>query len=197
MKNISIKRLTKTEKLLFEKPFVKVPLFMVSFFLLGMISSFQIPEGSRASLYLGSSIGFATSLYLIFFVIYLMRRSLKSLFTSRNLIGLFISYVLFVATLTLLFSMAYGAIEDFGKGYLTYGDCTEEFSPAMIDSDEQISHEYYYFSAVTFFTIGYGDICPMGWSKYLAIFNGFIGNFIMVVIMVIVISSYINRASRK
>lgn len=36
-----------------------------------------------------------------------------------------------------------------------------------------------YFSAVTFFTIGYGDFYPMGSLKFFAAFEGFIGLFMM------------------
>jgi len=43
-------------------------------------------------------------------------------------------------------------------------------------------------------TIGYGDICPMGWSKYVALFNGFVVNFIAVVIMVMVVSAFLKRS---
>ena len=37
----------------------------------------------------------------------------------------------------------------------------------------------YYHSVITFFTIGYGDVYPQGWSRLLSGFEGFIGVFMM------------------
>ena len=37
-----------------------------------------------------------------------------------------------------------------------------------------------YFSGITFLTIGYGEVMPMGfWGSFLAIVEGFIGMFLM------------------
>jgi potassium channel LctB len=36
-------------------------------------------------------------------------------------------------------------------------------------------YDGYYFSGATQLTIGYGDIVPSGWVKYLALFQGFLG----------------------
>lgn len=41
----------------------------------------------------------------------------------------------------------------------------------------------YWFSGVTQLTIGYGDIVPMGWVKYLALFQGFLGFLFTVLIL--------------
>ena len=41
----------------------------------------------------------------------------------------------------------------------------------------------YYFSGVTQLTIGYGDISPHGWVKYLALFQGFLGFLFTVLIL--------------
>lgn len=91
----------------------------------------------------------------------------------------------------------YDLSDNLGKGYLTYGTCSDTFIPESAVNASQISHEYFYFSAVTFFTVGYGDICPMGWNKGLALFNAFIGHFISVVVMVIVISYYLKRRNEE
>jgi hypothetical protein len=37
----------------------------------------------------------------------------------------------------------------------------------------------FYYSAVTFFTIGYGDFYPIGWIRWIACFEGFCGMFLM------------------
>jgi hypothetical protein len=36
-----------------------------------------------------------------------------------------------------------------------------------------------YFSAITFFTVGYGDCSPLGFFKILAHLEGFVGVFLM------------------
>lgn len=41
----------------------------------------------------------------------------------------------------------------------------------------------YWFSGVTQLTIGYGDIVPMGWVKYLALFQGFLGFLYTILIL--------------
>lgn len=115
------------------------------------------------------------------------------MYSATNLLGIFVSYILFIISLSIFFAFGYGAIEDAGLGYLTYGRCSDDFVPSMIQTDSDKSTDYFYYTTVTFFTIGYGDICPMGIAKYLSIFNGFIGNFVTVVLMVIVISSYLKR----
>ena len=64
----------------------------------------------------------------------------------------------------------------------------------MIDSeDPNLSHDYLYFSTITFFAVGYGDVCPMGLCKTLAMVTAFAGNLINVVLMAIVVTLYVNR----
>jgi potassium channel LctB len=41
----------------------------------------------------------------------------------------------------------------------------------------------YYFSGATQLTIGYGDIAPHGWVKYLALFQGFLGFLYAILIL--------------
>ncbi len=41
----------------------------------------------------------------------------------------------------------------------------------------------YYFSGTTQLTIGYGDIVPFGWIKYLALFQGFLGFLFTILIL--------------
>ncbi|MFH1750199.1 MAG: ion channel [Candidatus Micrarchaeota archaeon] len=124
---------------------------------------------------------------------YLIRKPIDKLLTAENLGSLLLSYALFVFGILLLISFSYLELNRFGLGYLTYGKCTDTFSPALMESDSNISHDYFYFSAVTFFTIGYGDICPMGLSKYLSIVTVFMGNIVTVILMAIVITLYLRR----
>jgi len=118
------------------------------------------------------------------------------LFKAQNLWRLLVSYVLFIIAVLLLFSLGYLSIERMHKGYLTYGQCSDHFDVIKIEMDSYKATDYFYFSTITLFTVGYGDICPMGWSKFLSMFNAFVGNFIAVILMVLVITAYVNRNKR-
>jgi hypothetical protein len=190
-KNFS--RLQRVESFFYERPYIKVPLFFI-FFALGIwIFDFWLGDYSGVFRDLGLLLTLMLSLYLTFFIVYLIRHSFKRLLIASNLGTLIISYVIFILCIIFLFSRAYVAVESSGKGYLTYGTCTDDYNVGMLKNDPQISQSYFYYSAVTFFTIGYGDICPMGFNKTVSIANGFVGNFVNVVLMVIVISSYLKR----
>lgn len=189
----NLSKLSKLERFLYYKPIIKVPLVLLGVFLLRLFFYFNFSEDSLILSDLSFIVMFLLSLYLIFFVVYLIKHSFQKLLTATSFISLFFSYMLFIVSVLLLFTSAYDLMEKTDNGYLKYGECSDLFNPTMIQKDPQLSHNYFYFSSVTLFTVGYGDICPMGWDKYLALINAFIGNFINVVIMVIVISNYLKR----
>ncbi|MBN2668608.1 MAG: hypothetical protein JXR60_05195 [Bacteroidales bacterium] len=43
----------------------------------------------------------------------------------------------------------------------------------------QITADSFYFSIITYLTVGYGDYCPIGFEKWLAGIEGFVGVFLM------------------
>ena len=135
--------------------------------------------------------------YLLFFVIQTIGKSLKSLITANNIIVLLLSYAVFMFCILLFFASMYDITTNMGKGYLTYGTCSDKFDKSMIQTDSQKSDDHFYFSAVTLFTVGYGDICPMGWDKTIAIINAFVGVGINAILMVLVISNYMDRKKSK
>jgi len=53
--------------------------------------------------------------------------------------------------------------------------------PGWLASDVKVNS--YYFSAITQLTIGYGDIRPVGSGRLIAVFQGLIGLFILVVVL--------------
>ena len=120
--------------------------------------------------------------YLLLFMAFIIRHSLKNLFSASNMWTVFLSYIIFIFCVLLLFSSGY-----------RYMECSSQFSPSMIGSDSLKSEDFFYFSAITFFTVGYGDVCPIGWNKQVAIFNAFVGVFINTILMVVVISAYLKR----
>jgi potassium channel LctB len=190
-----IEQFSKLEKFFYEKPLVKIPIFVVSIILILFLVP-VIAQGRNWESYLSLFFIFLLNVYLFFFIIFILRHTLKSLFKAENMWRLFASYLLFVVCVLLLFSFGYRSIEKQNKGYLTYGKCSDYFEPSMIEKDSSRATNYLYFSAITLFTVGYGDICPMGWDKWLAMVNAFIGNFISVVLMVVVITAYVNRVNK-
>jgi len=176
---------------LFHKP-VWVVLFILffGFFFLSLgtgsgIFAFQLI--SKILLYV------AGPLYTIFYIFVMIGRSLNHMLTAQSLWKMAFGYVLCIFGIILLLSMGYYTIDALGKGYLTYGTCSDKFDPSMISSDALRSSNHLYFAAITFFTVGYGDVCPMGWSKLLAIINASIGHFFSAVVMVIVVTLYFKR----
>ena len=129
--------------------------------------------------------------------LYLIRKPLGRLLSAKDIVSLLGSYVMFVIGILLVISTLFGAVEDLHLGYLTHGPTSDKFSSDVIDSkDPNISHDYLYFSAITFFSVGYGDICPMGLCKTLAMLTAFAGNVVTVVLMGIVVSLYLNRRNK-
>lgn len=189
----NLSKLSKLEKILYYKPWIKVPLVIIGVSIFRLLLYLNFPEDNAIILNLSFIVMFLLSLYLVFFLIYRIKSSFQRLITAKSFMGLIFSYSLFILSVLLLFTSAYDAMETMNRGYLKYGDCSDSFNDAMIKKDSQLSHNYFYFSASTLFTVGYGDICPMGWDKYLALVNAFIGNFINVIIMAIVISNYLKR----
>lgn len=128
--------------------------------------------------------------------LYLIRKPLERLFTARDLFSLLLSYVMFIVGILLVISVIFMVVEDLHLGYLTY-DPTQKLSRDMIDDkNPNLSQDYLYFSAVTFFSVGYGDVCPMGLCKTVAMLTAFAGNIVTVVLMAIVVSVYLSRRSR-
>ena len=62
----------------------------------------------------------------------------------------------FAALITIiLFAYIYWTISIFGTGHLQFNNCS------VIDPSIE-SENWFYFSSVTFYSLGYGDICPIG-----------------------------------
>lgn len=186
--------ISRLESVLYRRALVKIPAVFICIIFLFYVAVLLIPQGNHALTIVNVLLSTFLSAYIIGFMLVLIRRSFKRLTTARSLTSLFFSYMVFIIVVCLLFSNLYRFSEEFSMGYLTYGQCSDKFDPAMVYNDTQISTDYFYFTTVTLFTVGYGDICPMGFNKTISLFNAFIGNFITAVILVIVITTFIERS---
>jgi len=186
-----MKELNGLTKLLFNRPILKFIILLIVYFLLNSVISY-FPKNFPIRIFF-DLLGILIFIYFVAVVIFIIRRSLHQLFNPRNVISLIFAYALFILGIILLFSTLYNLVELSGTGYIKYGSCNGNFNPSMIASDPGLSREFFYFSAMTYFTVGYGDICPMGFAKTISIFNAFIGNIIAVIIVAIIINNYVRR----
>lgn len=193
IKDAQLGKLSKIENFFYGNFWFRVPVFVLGAIIVRILISKIF--GQKYGVLFYSSIFLMTfiAIYLTVFLFFLVKHSIKSLLYAKNFWVLSIAYIVLILTLLVLFSSAYNSVEKMQKGYLTFGTCQDKFLPSMIESDEQRSSSYFYFSAITLFTVGYGDICPMGWSKSISMFNAFVGIFINTIVMIIVLSSYLSR----
>jgi len=191
-------------ELLFERPIQKLVILLVVSGVFLLLSNFfeeLLSQNPFLNIVL-VVLNIAFAVYFILLIVrvifvYLINRQLERLLQARSIFSLLFSYAVFVFGILLVISLFFMQVTQFNLGYLTYGQCSDNFSSSLIKSDKQISRDYFYFSAVTFFTIGYGDICPMGLTKLVSILTAFIGNIVTVVLMGIVITLYLNRQNQK
>jgi voltage-gated potassium channel Kch len=124
-------------------------------------------------------------------------KSFKTLLEAKDLtLGkIFGNYIVFVVSIIFFFAVIYSIAHLLmGWGYLTYNSCSENFDlKNSLSTDNSLTYSYntIYFSSITFFTVGYGDICPMGLSKLISIFNALIGAVFNVIVIGISIAKYI------
>lgn len=142
------------------------------------------------------------ALYAFIIALALFRHGLKYLFNNQgNIYELIIGYAMAVLGIIFFFTTLYSISEELHTGYLTYGECSDiDVDERVIFNDPNTVQSFsgkFYFSAVTFFTIGYGDICPMGLNKGLSLVNGFFGSVFATIILAIAIAKYLEKDRDK
>lgn len=186
-----IKELHGFARLLYQKPILKfLILLIIHFILINYSSNFSDNFPLRMVL---DIIGILISVYFVLVIIYIINTSYKRLLNPKNLVSLILTYALFILGILTIFATLFSFLEITHLGYIKYGSCTDKFDPSVIPNDPSISREFFYFTGSTFFLLGYGDICPMGLAKYLAIFTAFVGHLISVIIVAMIINNYLRK----
>jgi hypothetical protein len=169
--------------------------FFITFIILLIINIFFISNKSIPLLF--EAIVFLLLVaYVIIFLILRIQSNINKLIHHelqfKEIISGYVTSVLFII---ILFSILYWGMMLTGTGYLRYGSCIDNLpiTDESIIQDPMLVTDiihYPYFSAISFFAVGYGDICPMGYNKIISIINALIGNAFTVLILAIAITNY-------
>jgi len=176
--------------------------FFIKFVILAIINSLilsnrSIPASIKIIAFL------ILTIYVILFIILRIKINVtKLLHHELKFNQILTAYVVSVFFIILLFSILYWGMTIVGAGYLKYGSCVDnkELTHESIEQDPLLVADpmhYPYFSAMTFFSVGYGDICPMGMSKLIAVINAIIGNAFTVLILAMAITNYSSNKSSE
>jgi hypothetical protein len=185
----------------FKRPILKLVILLIVQFIL-----IRIPELFPSSFpirWFTIVFGIILTIYFILVIIHTVRLSVKHLMNPKNLFYLIGAYILLILVILFVSSMLYNFVDLSHLGYIQYGNCNGNFNPSLINysledninlnATSTISKDFFYFSAVTFFTVGYGDICPMGFAKVVSILIAFMGNIISVILVAFIINNYLKK----
>ena len=142
-------------------------------------------------------INISIAVYFVMGIIYIVRRELHRLLNPKNIINLVGAYAFLVMIIILIFATIFSVIEIGKFGALQYGNCSDSYDSMKPTPNKISSHDYFYFSSITFFTVGYGDICPMGMMKYAAILNALVGHLISVIVVALILNNYMQLQNNK
>jgi len=203
MKKLIRKQIALTEAMLMEKkPLLKrlgdwtLNHFFKTFIILLIINIVLFMSGSTIPILVTLVAFLLLTLYVIIFLVKRIHTNVtKLLHHELEFNQILTVYVTSVAFVVLLFSMLYWGVMISGSGYLKYGSCIDNVQvtrDSLLKDPLLVSNflHYPYFSAITFFSVGFGDICPMGASKSVAMLNALIGNAFTVLILAIAITNY-------
>ncbi len=116
---------------------------------------------------------------------------------------LILGYLLLIIIVIFCFAIFYHSSPNSSikMGHLTYGECNDNFNLSIdnYNTDVKAVKSFggaIYFSTITFFSVGYGDICPQGYFKMVSMFNAFMGHFIIVIVLGLAFIKY-QRNNKK
>ena len=182
------KKINGVRKVLFSRPLTKFVFLILVYIILSNILKYY-PKRYEIRLPI-AFVEIFIAIYFIIVMVYMIKGFVNHLLKPRNLLSLIGAYALFLFGILFIFSTIFNIIEIGKWGYIRYGGCTSNFKPEMIANDNLISRDFFYFSAVTFFTVGYGDICPMGVARQISIIAAFTGHIVSVLIVALLINNY-------
>jgi len=180
----------KLTKFFFGKPIQKFVTLLIMHFLTLIIIPY-LPNTIWGNII--SIIDLLVAFYFVVLLIYLIRKSFDNLMNPKNLSSLIFAYISFILVMILVFSAMFNFIQTNKFGNIQYGGCSNKFDANSIQSNPDVSREFFYFASVTFFTVGYGDICPMGFAKTMAIIVSFIGHIVSVIFVALVLNRYLRK----
>ncbi|GEM_PF-6005559 len=177
--------------------------FFTTFFIIFIINIVLISLRKSVPDYVVIASFFVLIFYVVLFLIYRIRANINRLIHHelkfKEIVTGYVSSVIFIIV---LMSILYWGVTVLGVGYLRYGSCVDNVNITrdVIMSDPlRVSEllQYSYFSATTFFTVGFGDICPMGYAKFLTVMDALIGNAFTVLILAMAITNYTSSKDNK
>ncbi|MDD5193872.1 MAG: potassium channel family protein [Candidatus Nanoarchaeia archaeon] len=130
-------------------------------------------------------------IYLFVQAMILIRQNLES---GRLLLSI-LCYVIVFLWITFLISNLFNISQLNNWGSISY-NCPKN-SDSLLNKTDLASGEFFYFTATTILTIGYGDICPFGFSRVLAGLTGFIGMFMYIGFIFLLAKYYILNKNNK
>jgi potassium channel LctB len=179
------------KKALFEHPLIKfIFMLIIQFIAFRIINYFPMNMTIRLFI-LGINV--IVTIYFIFLIVSVLKRAYDHLMSPKHLGSLIGAYALFVLAAVFTLSTLFFMVDIAHLGNIQYGGCSDTFDSSTIDANTHISRDYFYFASITFLSVGYGDICPMGFAKTLAVLTAFAGHLVSVILVALVINNYLQK----
>ena len=175
------------KKFLYDKPLWKFTILMIVYIIsLFIIEGFSENPAIRIPITIFHII---LAVYFILVMVNVIKYSMTRLTSSKDSKELIIYYVVFLIGFIIMLSTVLNIIDLTKTGYITYGQCSDHFVP-QIKGDKEISHNFFYYTTMLF-TVGLGDICPMGLAKEFSMITAIIGHVISVILVALIINNHL------
>jgi hypothetical protein len=186
-----VEELTTFGKLFFKNPISKFILLIVLYLVLSrLISRYYYDYNVKIILYIVQGL---IAVFFIVVIYHLLRLWFSHVNSPKNIPRIIANYLLFIFAIILIFSTILSVLESYNLGYIKYAPCENYINYKDVHEDSSLSKNYFYFTAITFFTVRYGDICPMGYARELSILISLTGHLISVLIVALIINNYYKK----